>query len=79
MTIFKNFDIIIIENESEGIKMAEYIIFMILLTTIGIGAIIVSITDYIEKINHERFESKRKFLRTHTGYGLDSNGKIVKL
>lgn len=59
--------------------MSEYIILMILLTIMGIGGIIVSITDYIEKIKHERFESKRKFLRSHTGYGLDSKGKIVKL
>ena len=79
MTKNKNFDIIIIENESEEREMAEYIILMILLAILSIGAIVVTITDYIEKINHKRLESKRNFLRTHKGYGLDSKGKIIKL
>lgn len=79
MTKNKIFDIIIIENESEGNKMIECVIFLISLIVLGIGGMAVTFVDYIDRIHYKRTESKRKFLRTHKGYGLDSKGKIVKL
>lgn len=59
--------------------MAEIIILLMMLGWLSIGAIVVSITDYMEIVYHRRRQSKINFLKSHCGYGLDKDGNIVKL
>lgn len=59
--------------------MAEIIILLLMLGWLSIGAIVVSITDYMDMVYHRRRQSKINFLKSHSGYGLDKDGNIVKL
>jgi hypothetical protein len=55
------------------------IIFMIMITALMLTGIPAAIFDKIDRVKHQRLEKKRKFIREHKGYGLDTKGNIVKL
>ena len=79
LTNKKIFDIIIIENERGGCKMNVTIIFMLTITALALTGIPAALFDKIDRVKHQRWEKKRKFVREHKGYGLDAKGNIVKL
>lgn len=54
-------------------------IFLIMITALMMAGIPAALFDKIDRIKHQRWEKKRKFIREHKGYGLDAKGNIVKL
>lgn len=59
--------------------MSEVIIFLIMVTLLSLGSIVMTISDYIDAVHHRRRQNKINFLKSHSGYGLDKDGNIVKL
>ena len=59
--------------------MSEVIIFLIMVALLSLGSIVMVISDYMDAVHHRRRQNKINFLKSHSGYGLDKDGNIVKL
>ena len=59
--------------------MSEVIILLGMIALLSLGSIVMTISDYMDAVHHKRKQSKVNFLKSHSGYGLDKDGNIVKL
>ena len=59
--------------------MNATIILMMAIIALMLTGIPTALCDKIDTVKYERWKKKKKFVQEHPGYGVDANGKIVKL
>lgn len=55
------------------------IIFLMAITALMLTGIPTALCDKLDAVKYQRWKNKREFVKNHPEYGIDVNGKIVKL